>query len=535
MKDINNQKLSNPKILYLLNDIQYYVKSYGWQRQEQNRNQFTLFIIMDGTGKLLLNGEFVHLTEGKCIVIPANMAMQISAGKEGICFYQLIFHTINLEESVHFHIHQIFSTIREIRCHPLSQCANHLEAIYRNRLTHDELSDFELHVRFQEFILFILQQNLPDFQPKDDRQAVEQSIKYIHEHYEKDWTVEQLADLVDVPRWNYSRLFKEITGQIPLHYLNDIRIERAKQLLITTNDRVFEVGQTVGFSNEYYFSRRFKEHVGISPGQYRRNRSGNARVFAPFLEDFLVALGVTPIAQFSHSKWGKQEYLELHEIPEIDLETGQIEQLFKYKPNLIRLDTGINRWENYHRLDQLAPICHFSHPGEDWRSTLYKIADLIGKTDIVNDIILQYEQKAQEAKEILNQSVYGQTVVFLRISAKGISIYAGPECGYTGPILYRDLGLMPHPLVWQIPQYTRKSLLTQDQLKQLDANHIFITFDKQHSAFEGEERKILTSSLWQELPAAQNHCVYEVDFLTWMNYGVLSHSKKIVDVLHVLG
>ena len=100
--------------------------------------------------------------------------------------------------------------------------------------------------------------------------------------------------------------FKDITGQIPLHYLTKLRIEKAKHLLMTTNDRVFEISQSVGFNNEYYFNRRFKEHVGISPGQYRRNQSSHIRVFAPFLEDFFVALGITPIAQFSHSKWGNK-------------------------------------------------------------------------------------------------------------------------------------------------------------------------------------------------------------------------------------
>jgi len=69
----------------------------------------------------------------------------------------------------------------------------------------------------------------------------------------------------------------------------------------------------------------------------------------------------------------------------------------------------------------------------------------------------------------------------------------------------------------------------------LDADHLFITFDKHHSAVEGEERGLLDFPLWRELPAVKNNNVYEVDFLTWMNYGVISHGKKIDDVLDVLG
>lgn len=525
--------MGNQPFMYVLQEILYFASSER-QWQIHKNDDYRLFIIMNGMGKLVAAGETIKLAEGKCVIISPNNMIEISVESECFSFYQLSFTAISLGDSKQPKVHEIFSIIGELRCLPVSQCNNQLEIIYRNRLMIDELSIFEQHVRFQEFMLFILQQNLPKLHKKNDRQSVEYSIDYIHEHYEKDWTVEQLSHIADVPRWNYSRIFKEITGHIPLHYLNNIRIDRAKQLLSTTNDRIFEISQTVGFNNEYYFNRRFKEHVGVSPGQYRKSHSNNIRVFAPFLEDFLVALGITPIAQFSHAKWGKQEYLGLQEVPDFDVADGHMEQLLKYKPNLIMLNAGVERWDTCHQLNQLAPICHLSHPGEDWRSTLYKIADLTGRTAIMKDVIRQYEHKVHDARTILSKSVYGQTVAFLRISAQGISLYAGPECGYTGPILYRDLGLMPHPLVWNVPHYTRRCILTNDQLSKLDAHHLFITFDKQHSTFEGEERNILTSPIWLALSAVKSHCVYEVDFLTWMNYGVLSHRKKIEDVLHVL-
>lgn len=112
-----------------------------------------------------------------------------------------------------------------------------------------------------------------------------------------------------------------------------------------------------------------------------------------------MALGITPIAQFSHSKWGKQDYLGLQEIPDIDIEKGQMDQLFHYKPTLIMLDEGIERWKACHQLDQLAPTYHLSHPGEDWRTTLFQIADLTGRTAIMKDVINQYEVKVQKAKK----------------------------------------------------------------------------------------------------------------------------------------
>ncbi|MNG33275.1 hypothetical protein D3C84_1194880 [compost metagenome] len=72
--------------------------------------------------------------------------------------------------------------------------------------------------------------------------------------------------------------------------------------------------------------------------------------------------------------------------------------------------------------------------------------------------------------------------------------------------------------------------LTPKELSHLSADHLFITFDRQ----EGEGREVLDTPLWNRLPAVRSNCVYEVDFMAWMNYGVLSHQRKIEDVLHVL-
>jgi len=100
--------------------------------------------------------------------------------------------------------------------------------------------------------------------------------------------------------------------------------------------------------------------------------------------------------------------------------------------------------------------------------------------------------------------------------------------------LYKDLGLSPYPLVRQLASKIRRVALDPESLQKLDADHLFITFDKQHSVLEGEERRLLASPLWQSLRAVKNRCVYEVDFFSWMNYGILSHNRKIDDVLQVL-
>lgn len=73
-----------------------------------------------------------------------------------------------------------------------------------------------------------------------------------------------------------------------------------------------------------------------------------------------------------------------------------------------------------------------------------------------------------------------------------------------------------------------------EQLSQLNADHLLITFDTGNSAKPGDERELLERDEWKRLPAVKSGNVYEVDFMSWMNYGVISHGKKIEDILRFM-
>lgn len=538
MKDENTLQLETA--FFRLKDIQIRSRSKDLSQEVSVReDDFTLLIVTAGSGRLVLEETEYVIRRGQCYHIVPGTTAVIHSESDGLTCYRLTYDYWKMDgrKTDPLPVRSFPSYLRqgELSCLPFSQCINYLESLWKPRESCCELEAFDVHVRFQSLMLFLCSQNRNASQTIDMRLAVERSIEHLKEDYRNAWTVEQLAERADVARWHYTRIFKELTTQYPLDYLNSIRIERAKELLLATEDRLLDIALFVGYNNEYYFNRRFKQTVGISPGQYRRQRhQEKMRVFAPFLEDFLVALGITPVVQCAHYRWGKQDYLGLHDVPVIDIEQENIDELARHQPDFIMMDRGFKRWMSDDGLGRIAPTYEFPHAGENWRMTLRKSADLLGRKDRVQDVISQYEYKAIEARRLLKRSVHARTVACLRISALGISLYSGPNHGYTGPILYGDLGLTPHPLVQQLSRDARNAILSRKCLKLLDADHLFITFDKRHSSWEGEERCLLDAPEWQSLPAVRSGCVYEVDFLTWMNYGVISHGKKIEDVLRVL-
>jgi two-component system response regulator YesN len=96
--------------------------------------------------------------------------------------------------------------------------------------------------------------------------------QFLHGHYMKEVSLQELADIGGVTPAYLSRLFKKELGINYTDYLNQIRVEKAKELLEIPHIKVLEVASQVGFNNSHYFSRVFKRSTGRTPQDYRLER-----------------------------------------------------------------------------------------------------------------------------------------------------------------------------------------------------------------------------------------------------------------------
>ncbi|WP_206109304.1 AraC family transcriptional regulator [Paenibacillus sp. HB172176] len=100
------------------------------------------------------------------------------------------------------------------------------------------------------------------------KQVIDRTIVYIHEHYGNDISLESCGDHVGMSSYALSKLFKSVTGVNFIDYLTELRIGNAKELLLTTNLRINDVAEQVGYQQRY-FNRIFKKLVGTTPSEYR--------------------------------------------------------------------------------------------------------------------------------------------------------------------------------------------------------------------------------------------------------------------------
>jgi AraC-like DNA-binding protein len=99
------------------------------------------------------------------------------------------------------------------------------------------------------------------------------SIQFMKEHLREPLQIATLAAVVNLSRSHYTTLFRRVTGYAPLRYLNHLRMQRAVQLLNTTNLSIKEISDQLGFSDQFYFSRAFSKMHGHAPTEHRARYS----------------------------------------------------------------------------------------------------------------------------------------------------------------------------------------------------------------------------------------------------------------------
>ncbi len=108
--------------------------------------------------------------------------------------------------------------------------------------------------------------------PRAHEAKIAPAIKYLSEHYqEPDLDYKRLAALCNISYTYFRRLFVEIYRTTPRDYVKNLRLERACELLSLERFSVSAVAEMCGFSDIYYFSRVFKEHIGVPPSTYKRS------------------------------------------------------------------------------------------------------------------------------------------------------------------------------------------------------------------------------------------------------------------------
>ncbi|MGN1183615.1 MAG: AraC family transcriptional regulator [Oliverpabstia sp.] len=232
-----------------------------------------LHIVKEGKGTLEINGKKYELSKGDAFYIPSNTEAWYEADQKNPWAYMWVGFTGY--KSSEYAEHAGFSLEAPVRAvQGIDKLGEYIDCI----LDAHQLSYID-ELRRSGYLLLIFSEliedyrkNVPDASFQDSfpgNAYVKQAMDYIAQHYREKIKINEIADRIGVNRSYLTSSFKKLVGRSPQEYLIDLRMERAKTMLLKTNMQIHAVASYVGYSDQLAFSKIFKQHYGVSPKAYR--------------------------------------------------------------------------------------------------------------------------------------------------------------------------------------------------------------------------------------------------------------------------
>ena len=111
---------------------------------------------------------------------------------------------------------------------------------------------------------------MPDYHIPTDKEIAVKICTIILTDLSRNWSLADLAAEQHITTFTLRRIFKKQYGISLTEYYLKVRMEKAKELLATSNNTIQMIGEAVGYVEGNNFQKRFKKHTGITPGEWRK-------------------------------------------------------------------------------------------------------------------------------------------------------------------------------------------------------------------------------------------------------------------------
>lgn len=232
-----------------------------------------LYFILEGEGRIDIEGKTYHPVQNQMVIMPSGVPLSISRINDNrYVKYWVHFHALVGE----LELFQLLSIPYVITVQDVTAVRTCLDELIKyNQSDHFLAPLKQKALMLQLLSMFFEQADIEKIQPKFSQMAqlINTVTEYIDQHLHETISVETLAGLVHLHPNYFIQQFKSSLGLTPIQYVNKLRIDRVKNLLLTTGMSVSEIADKLGLELSY-LSRLFKKHTGFTPTEYRLTTTG---------------------------------------------------------------------------------------------------------------------------------------------------------------------------------------------------------------------------------------------------------------------
>ncbi|WP_438445418.1 AraC family transcriptional regulator [Gorillibacterium sp. sgz5001074] len=514
----------------------------GWSTGQQIADTHVLLIVTDGEGTLTLADQECRLHRDTVYLGSPGESYGVTAEpSHGLKLVLLRFDVYRQEERGELRQGKLDPELPDVYGLHRVLAGDQLSALCSSILECREMKDPMERLRCQSLfhqLIYAILRGRSLRQPEDSRSGVERARGYMDRFYFSDITIDRLAQLSNTSRKYFVDLFKKTYGVSAMDYLTALRMKHAKLLMSRSPDpkrRLKEIAQAVGYADEFYFSRKFKQVVGVSPKEYRSRRSRRIAAYHVSAIGHLVALDIIPYAAPLHPKWTAHYYKTYKDEIPVHLHagrrrryegTGNAERLLESDPDII-LCSEEPEEEEREVLEQAGGLLCVPPGDAGWKDQLLTIAEALdGKRD-AEIWLAGYERKVRTARNRLKHTVGKDTFLILRIYNRDIRVYSNRSLS---EVFFGDLQLHS-ALEAQEEMYDR--VITPKELAEIPADRLLLLVRQEEETLNFW-RSLQTSAVWQNLKAVRNQRVYTISPDPWCEYSASAHERLLEQTIELL-
>lgn len=262
--------------LLYVTDIGYYPNATGHYRiRKYGSRQNILIYCTEGEGWYSINNQRVRVTKDHFFIIQAGTP-HIYAASESNPWSIYWIHFTGEQCNV---FNSFYNAIHKIDESPNARFKDRIqlfEEIYQNLEMGYSIENLQYTTlclwHFLGSFRFIPQ--FREINKVKHGDIIQEAISYMKKNIEKKLTLEDIACAVNYSPSHFGQLFQKKIHYTPLNYFNQLKIQKACQLLDFTNMRIKEIANELGFYDQYHFSKVFNKCMGETPSSYKAKHKG---------------------------------------------------------------------------------------------------------------------------------------------------------------------------------------------------------------------------------------------------------------------
>lgn len=242
-----------------------------------HHNDYELYFLISGSRKYFLSTQIFTIQPNQIMLIKPNVPHQVTINLN-IPYERYVLY---ISPKMMSDLCKEFPSINQIPSTPFfnlqentfKQAIKLLIKLQRETVIQDTFSSDCIKSTLAELLIFITRNNhIASLTTNKKDIHLQNAINYILENYSEPLTLEDCANIACMSHSHFSRVFHKTTALSFKEFLNQIRIDRACELLENTSKPISQIALIVGFSSESYFGYIFRKLKKISPSDYRKTK-----------------------------------------------------------------------------------------------------------------------------------------------------------------------------------------------------------------------------------------------------------------------